>query len=64
MCCKYLCLCYAEERKYVVKDETKEIFQLNELEYVHDELWANVWMVIYLLVLLKTIAQKFDKISM
>eukprot|EP00250_Pteridium_aquilinum_P009749 c18903_g1_i1 orf=365-1264(-) len=32
-----------EIRKFTVKDQEKEISMLNELEYVHDELWANVW---------------------
>lgn len=35
---------FAEERRFIVKDQEKEIQSLNELEYVHDELWANVWM--------------------
>ncbi|KAI5072002.1 hypothetical protein GOP47_0012108 [Adiantum capillus-veneris] len=35
---------FKEEKRFLVKDQNKEITQLNELEYVDGELWANVWM--------------------
>lgn len=35
---------FAELKRFIVKDQEKEIPRLNELEYVNDELWANVWM--------------------
>ncbi|KAH7438480.1 hypothetical protein KP509_04G016700 [Ceratopteris richardii] len=31
-------------RSFQIKDQGKEIRQLNELEYIHGQLWANVWM--------------------
>lgn len=34
---------FAETRHIVVKDGTRAIDQLNELEYVKDEIYANVW---------------------
>ncbi len=34
---------FAETRHIVVRDGTKEIDQLNELEYVKGEIYANVW---------------------
>lgn len=34
---------FKEERRFLVRDQNKEITQLNELEYIDGELWANVW---------------------
>jgi len=34
---------FKEVRHIVVKDGSKEIDQLNELEYIKGEIWANVW---------------------
>jgi glutaminyl-peptide cyclotransferase len=34
---------FAEARHIVVKDDGKPIDQLNELEYIHGEIYANVW---------------------
>ncbi len=34
---------FAETRHIVVKDGNREIAQLNELEYIKGEIWANVW---------------------
>jgi glutaminyl-peptide cyclotransferase len=34
---------FKETRRLVVKDEGKEITQLNELEYIKGEIYANVW---------------------
>jgi glutamine cyclotransferase len=33
----------AEKRRFTVRDGTAEIKQLNELEYVEGEIYANVW---------------------
>ena len=35
---------FAVERTLTVRDHGKPIDQLNELEYVHGEIYANVWM--------------------
>nr|GMD60331.1 glutaminyl-peptide cyclotransferase-like [Ipomoea batatas] len=32
-------------RKQIVKYQGHQVPQLNELEYINDEVWANVWMV-------------------
>ena len=34
---------FKEVRHITVKDGAKEIQQLNELEYIHGEIYANVW---------------------
>ena len=34
---------FAETRHIVVKDGSKAIDQLNELEYIHGEIFANIW---------------------
>ena len=34
---------FAETRHIVVKDGGKAIDQVNELEYIHGEIYANVW---------------------
>nr|GMD04302.1 glutaminyl-peptide cyclotransferase-like isoform X2 [Ipomoea batatas] len=31
-------------RKQIVKYQGHQVPQLNELEYINDEVWANVWM--------------------
>eukprot|EP00249_Psilotum_nudum_P007110 c20311_g1_i1 orf=575-1558(+) len=35
---------FAEQKRLIVKDKGRKIQLLNELEYVKDEIWANVWM--------------------
>ena len=34
---------FAETRSITVHDGAKPISQLNELEWIHGEIWANVW---------------------
>ncbi len=34
---------FDQTRQIVVRDGITAIHQLNELEYVHGEIWANVW---------------------
>jgi glutamine cyclotransferase len=34
---------FREVRHVVVKDHGSQVMQLNELEYVHGEIYANVW---------------------
>lgn len=36
---------HAVLQKQVVKYKGHEVHNLNELEYVNDEVWANVWQV-------------------
>eukprot|EP00850_Spirogloea_muscicola_P005748 SM000026S08997 [mRNA] locus=s26:892657:896354:+ [translate_table: standard] len=33
-----------EKRRVIVRDSTQEVHNLNELEYINGEIWANVWL--------------------
>eukprot|EP00850_Spirogloea_muscicola_P004220 SM000018S03585 [mRNA] locus=s18:107973:110952:- [translate_table: standard] len=33
-----------EKRRVIVRDSTQEVRNLNELEYINGEIWANVWL--------------------
>lgn len=49
-CAKYSCVGCSEIRKVVVKDNGQLVPNLNELEYIKDEIWANVYQVLSLFV--------------
>jgi glutamine cyclotransferase len=34
-------------KRVTVKYHDREIINLNELEYINGEIWANIWLVIY-----------------
>lgn len=41
----FVFLILAVVKKQIVNYQGDEVHRLNELEYVYDEVWANVWMV-------------------